>query len=341
MKLQQRCALSVALHLFFQPNGSELRAGIPEAALVLSNDVPIRILLVGEAKEACHLRELLDTEVPNSYLIAHVAQLELAAERLAGDPVDVLLLALGLKQRQGTTFLQAARAVSPDTPMVVLAESEDEVLAVEALRLGVQDFQVRENLDRPALVRAVRYSIERYRLQKNLQNLSLMDDLTGLYNRRGFLALVEQQLRMIQRKGATLLVYLDLDNLKLINDSFGHLEGNRALIVTANLLRASFRQSDIPARMGGDEFCVLMTDAGQDSELQLRKRLQERSDFINALSSWRFRISLSVGIAEVPVVHQPSLEQLLRLADANMYSEKREKQIRGDDPPAFKQPTVA
>jgi diguanylate cyclase (GGDEF)-like protein len=110
--------------------------------------------------------------------------------------------------------------------------------------------------------------------------------------------------------------------------------------VTANVLRASFRQSDIRARMGGDEFCVLMTDAGQDSEPQLRKRLQERSDFINALSSWRFRISLSMGIAEVPVVHQPSLEQLLRLADASMYSEKRDKQIRGDDP-AFKQPTVA
>ena len=174
--------------------------------MVLSNDVPIRILLVGEAKEACRLRELLDTEVPNSYHIAHIVHLELAAERLSGNPVDVLLLALGLKQRQGTTFLQAARAVSPDTPIVVLGESEDEVLAVEALRLGVQDFLVRENLDRPALVRAVRYSIERYRLQKNLQNLSLIDDLTGLYNRRGFLALAEQQLRMIQRKGAALLV---------------------------------------------------------------------------------------------------------------------------------------
>jgi two-component system, cell cycle response regulator len=306
---------------------------------VSTNGVPIRILLVGEAKDACRLRGLLDTEDSSQFHIAHVADLELAAERLSSDPADVLLLDLGSRQ-QGRAFVQAARAAAPDMPMVVLAESEDELLAVEALREGVQDFLAREHLDRHALVRALRYSIERHRLQRNLLNLSLMDDLTGLYNRRGFLALAEQHLRMIQRKGAALLIYLDLDDLKLINDSCGHLEGNRALIVTANVLRACFRQSDILARLGGDEFCVLMTDAGQDSAQQVRKRLQERADFINALSSWRFRLSLSVGIADVPVVHQPSLDQLLRIADAQMYEEKKNKQLRGSDSPALKQSTV-
>jgi len=214
------------------------------------------------------------------------------------------------------------------------------MLAVEALRQGVQDFLDKEHLDHHALVRALRFSIERHRLQKNLQNLSLLDDLTGLYNRRGFLALAEQHLRMIQRKGAALLIYLDLDDLKLINDSYGHLEGNRALIVTANVLRACFRQSDILARLGGDEFCVLMTDAGQDSAHQVRKRMQQRADFINALSSWNFRLSLSVGIADVPVVHQPSLDHLLRIADTQMYEEKRKKRLRGSDSPALKQSTV-
>jgi diguanylate cyclase (GGDEF)-like protein len=305
------------------------------------NGVPIRILLVGEAKDACRLRGLLDTEDSGQFHIGHVADLDLAAERLSSDPADVLLVDLGTKQRQGRAYVQAARAAAPDTPMVILAESEDELLAVEALRQGVQDFLDKEHLDRPALVRALRYSIERHRLQKNLQNLSLLDDLTGLYNRRGFLALAEQHLRMIQRKGAALLIYLDLDDLKLINDSYGHLEGNRALIVTANVLRACFRQSDILARLGGDEFCVLMTDAGQDSAQQVRKRLQQRTDFINALSSWSFRLSLSVGIADVPVVHQPSLDHLLRIADTHMYKEKRKKQLRGSESPALKQSTVA
>jgi two-component system, cell cycle response regulator len=309
--------------------------------MVSINGVPIRILLVGEAKDACRLRGLLDTEESDPFHIGHVPDLDLAAERLSTDPADVLLVDLGSKQWQGRAYLQAACAAAPDTPMVILAESEDELLAVEALRQGVQDFLDKEHLDRRALVRALRYSIERHRLQKNLQNLSLLDDLTGLYNRRGFLALAEQHLRMIQRKGAALLIYLDLDDLKLINDSCGHLEGNRALIVTANVLRACFRQSDILARLGGDEFCVLMTDAGQDSAQQVRKRLQQRADFINALSSWNFRLSLSVGIAEVPVVHQPSLNQLLRVADTQMYEEKRKKQLRSSDSPALKQSTAA
>jgi two-component system cell cycle response regulator len=309
--------------------------------MVSINGVPIRILLVGEAKDACQLRGLLDTEGSVQFLIAHVADLNLAAERLSSDTADVLLVDLGSKQRQGSAYVQAARAVAPDTPMVVLAEDEDELLAVEALRQGVQDFLDKQHLDRLALVRSLRYSIERHRLQKNLQNLSLIDDLTGLYNRRGFLALAEQHLRMIQRKGAALLIYLDLDDLKLINDSCGHLEGNRALIVTANVLRACFRQSDILARLGGDEFCVLMTDAGQDSAQLVRKRLQQRTDFINELTSWNFRLSLSVGIADVPVVHQPSLDQLLRVADTHMYAEKRRKQSRSSDSPALKQSTVA
>ena len=303
--------------------------------------VPIRILLLGEAKDACRLRGLLDTEASDQFHIAHVADLDLAAERLSSDPADVFVVDLGSKQRQGCAYVQAARAVSPNTPIVILAESEDEPLAIEALRQGVQDFLGKERMDRLALVRALRYSIERHRLQKNLQNLSLIDDLTTLYNRRGFLALAEQHLRMIRRKGAALLIYLDLDDLKLINDTYGHLEGNRALIVTANVLRACFRQSDILARLGGDEFCVLMTDAGQDTAQQVRKRLQQRADFINALSSWSFRLSLSVGIADVPAVHQHSLDQLLRIADTHMYGEKRKKQLRGSDSPALKQSTSA
>jgi diguanylate cyclase (GGDEF)-like protein len=305
------------------------------------NGAPIRILLVGEARDACELRGLLDSKGSCHFHIAHVADLDLAAERLLSDPADVLLVELGVRQRQGRAYVQAARAAAPDTPMVVLAEEEDELLAIEALRQGVQDFLPKVHTDRTTLVRALRYSIERHRLHKSLQNLSLIDDLTGLHNRRGFMALAEQHLRMIQRKGAALLIYLDLDNLKLINDSHGHLEGNRALLVTANVLRACFRQSDILARIGGDEFCVLMTDAGQDSAQQLRKRLQQRAEFINALSSWNFRLSFSVGIAEVPVVHQPSLDHLLRIADADMYEEKRTKQVRGSEAPALKQSTMA
>jgi two-component system cell cycle response regulator len=191
------------------------------------------------------------------------------------------------------------------------------------------------------LARSLRYAIERHRLQRTLQILSLIDDLTGLHNRRGFLSLAEQQLRMILRKGSGLLVFVDLDDLKSINDTHGHLEGNRALTTTANILRACFRQSDILARLGGDEFCVLMTGPCEDSAQQVRDRLQQRVDISNALSESRFHLSLSVGIADVPAVRQPPLEELLRLADALMYEQKRNKPAHSSGKISLEHPTVA
>jgi two-component system cell cycle response regulator len=302
-----------------------------------TNGSLIRVLLVGEANGACRVCGLLEPEGSSQVQIVHVADLELAAERLPDAEMDIMLLDMASGTQQGRALVQAARAAAPDMPIVVLSEAEDEAFAVEAIQQGVQDFLAKQRLDRAALVRALRYSIERHRLQKMVQSLSLIDDLTGLQNRRGFLALAEQHLRTIHRKGAALLVYMDLDDLKSINDTFGHLEGNRALIVTSNALRACFRQSDILARLGGDEFCVLMTDAGQDTGQQVRKRLQQRMDFINGLSTWRFRLSLSVGIAEVSAAHQASLEELLRIADTGMYDEKRNKRLRNASVPSLNQ----
>jgi diguanylate cyclase (GGDEF)-like protein len=238
-------------------------------------------------------------------------------------------------------MVRAAATAAPQVPTVILSDSESESLAVESLQQGAQDFLSKGRLDSAGLARSLRYAIERHRLQRTLQILSLIDDLTGLHNRRGFLSLAEQQLRLILRKGSGLLVFVDLDDLKSINDTHGHLEGNRALTGTANILRACFRQSDILGRVGGDEFCVLMADACQDSAVQVRKRLQHRVDFTNAVSSSPFRLSLSVGIADVPAVRQPPLEELLRLADALMYEQKRNKQAHSTVKTSPQHPTLA
>ena len=292
------------------------------------NGEPIRVLMVGEAREARRLGELLEPNGSKQFRITHVHGIEPAAECIAREGPDVLLVDIGPDQSRGRAIVHAAASAAPHVPTVILSDSESESLAVESLRQGAQDFLAKGRLDSAALARSLRYAIERHHLRRTLHSLTLIDDLTGLHNRRGFLALAGQQLRLILRKGSALLIYLDLDDLKYINDTYGHLEGNRALIETANILRACFRQSDILARLGGDEFCVLMTDACQDSTVQVRKRLQQRVDFTNALSASRIRLSLSIGIAEVPGVRQPPLEELLRLADALMYEQKRNKQAQ-------------
>jgi two-component system cell cycle response regulator len=302
---------------------------------------PIRILLVGEAREARRLRGLLESNGASKFRVMHVPDMEPAAECLARQGADILLLDIGPDQSRGRAIVHAAATAAPRVPTVILSESENESLAVESLQQGAQDFLAKERLDHAVLARSLRYAIERHRLQKTLQSLSLIDDLTGLYNRRGFLALAEQHLRLILRKGTALLVYVDLDGLKSINDTYGHLIGNRALTGTASILRASFRQSDILARLGGDEFCVLMTDACKDSPQQVCKRLQQRVDFANELSPSGFRLSLSVGITDVPAGRRPPLEELLTLADALMYEQKRSKQARSSVPVRLKEPTRA
>jgi two-component system cell cycle response regulator len=302
---------------------------------------PIHILLISDAREAHRLRELLESQGSGQFRITHVPGIEPAAQCLAREGADVLLLDIGPDQSRGRAAVQAAAITVPQVPTVILSDSESESLAVEALQQGAQDFLAKGRLDSAGLARSLRYAIERHRLQRTLQSLSLIDDLTGLHNRRGFLSLAEQQLRLILRKGSGLLVFVDVDDLKSINDTHGHLEGNRALTGTANILRACFRQSDIIARVGGDEFCVLMTDAGQDSAVQVRKRLQHRVDFSNAVSTSQFRLSLSVGIADVPAVRQPPLEELLRLADALMYEQKRTKQTHSSAKTSQEHSTLA
>ena len=289
-------------------------------------ELPVRILLVGETREARRLRGLLDADHCDGcgqFHIAHAPDLDVAARRMARDTVDVLVVDLEPGQLRKRAFVDAARLAALDVPLIILAESDDESLAVESLRHGAQDFLAKGRTDRAALTRALRFAMERHHLQRKVQSLSLVDDLTGLQNRRGFLALAEQHLRLILRKGSALLIYLDLDALKEINDTYGHQEGNRALVVTANILRSCFRQSDILARLGGDEFCVLMTDPRHGAAAQIRKRMQQRLEYTNALSSWRFQLSWSMGIAEVPADNRLPLEELLRLADSRMYEQKR------------------
>src|SRR5260370_41013960 len=107
---------------------------------------------------------------------------------------------------------------------------------------------------------------ERKRAESALQSLSLVDELTGLYTRRGFLAVTEQYLDSFQRGDNGLVVlYADLDGLKGINDSLGHLEGDRALVRTAEILKEAFRSSDIIARLGGDEFVLLAVVGSAES----------------------------------------------------------------------------
>lgn len=167
---------------------------------------------------------------------------------------------------------------------------------------------------------------ERKRVEAALQNLSLIDELTGLYNRRGFMAVTEQHLAAIRRnKKVPVILYADLDGLKAINDSLGHHEGDRALKMTAEILKDTFRTSDIVARLGGDEFVVLAAISEDESSDSLTERLQERFDLHNAEKSSPYHLSISVGVVHFDP-HDTSIEEVTARADRSMYENKRRKQ---------------
>jgi diguanylate cyclase (GGDEF)-like protein len=175
------------------------------------------------------------------------------------------------------------------------------------------------------LMRAVRCAAKQYMLQAELGNLALTDELTGLYNRRGFMALAERQLKLGRRTGREMLLFvMDVDRLKQLNDSFGHIEGDRALKRTADALRETFRDSDVVARLGGDEFAVLAIEASGHSEATIKTRLFECLKSISARHS-RYEISLSLGVARFDPRNCASIGELMAKADQSMYEQKRRR----------------
>ena len=179
-----------------------------------------------------------------------------------------------------------------------------------------------------AYLASLRDITERVRLREALRMMAMVDELTGLYNRRGFLALTEQQLKLAKRtKRGALLLYSDVDNMKWINDTLGHHEGDRALIETAQVLKETFRESDVIARLGGDEFVVLALEtSGAVSADAITTRLQRNLEASNARGDCRYELSLSMGMTYYDPECPSSIGELLDQADRLMYEQKRNKQ---------------
>jgi diguanylate cyclase (GGDEF)-like protein len=166
---------------------------------------------------------------------------------------------------------------------------------------------------------------ERKRAENALRNLTLTDDLTGLYNHRGFFTLAEHHLKTARRAGqSSLLLYADLDGLKEINDNFGHSEGSLAIAKTAGVLKQTFRDSDIVARLGGDEFAVLAQNVPCDEVNNILARLEENFFTENKQKNC-YQLSLSVGAVWIAHDSNLSVDHLIGNADKAMYDHKRSK----------------
>jgi len=250
-------------------------------------------------------------------------------ERLSRGGIDLVLLDLGLPDSLGLATFELAYVQYPDIPIIILSGLADEEMAIKTVQEGAQDYLVKGNFDGNLLARAIRYAIERHRIKAELKSLSLTDELTGLYNRRGFLTLARQQIKIAHRlKKKLLLVYTDMDNLKWINDTLGHKEGDRALKEMAEIMSNTFRASDLVARMGGDEFAVLGLEEAEADFSKIRMRLQEKTSLSGKDPARPFRLSFSMGFVQYDPEKPEGIDDLLARADKLMYVEKSIKKPR-------------
>lgn len=301
----------------------------------------IRALLIEDNPGDARLIELALAEARSaSFALEHAGRLSDGLERLANGGLDVLLLDLSLPDSHGIETFERAVAGANGLPIVVLSGLTDMELGERAVTAGAQDYIVKGRLDGETMSRAIVYAIERHELQQKLVQMALIDELTGLHNRRGFMTLGGAALRTAQRANGTLtLLFVDVNGMKGINDGLGHHEGDRALVDVAEIIRATFRESDIMARVGGDEFCVLMwAPVGGEGPIE---RLRLRVDEFNRSATRPYTISISIGARAYDPQENTPLEELIEDADRSMYREKlgherRPRLLVVDDDPSLR-----
>jgi len=293
------------------------------------NTKPLKLFLVEDNPgDARLIREMLG-EIPNiRFTLEQVERLGDALKRLTGgEEADVVLLDLSLPDSRGLeTFNRFHDAFKEPPPIIVLTGLDDETVGVSAVQGGAQDYLVKGRVDGNLLARSVRFAIERQRMVKELKLLSVTDELTGLYNRRGFLTFGGELLKLGRRISTQVfLIYADLDKMKWINDTLGHAEGDKALKEIAAILRRAYRETDIIARIGGDEFVVMGILASGIPVEVLADRLLSQVEIHNEKRPDPYRLSLSVGAAAYPIGAFMSIDDLLQRADEMMYDQKRKQ----------------
>lgn len=248
---------------------------------------------------------------------------EEALNLLGKTSFDIVITDIALSGMTGLELTAAVKQLSPDTIVITITGYIDDFNYDEAVEAGASDF-----IKKPFTLKELLARIKHAKRQEQTRGLLLTDDLTGLLNRRGFFALAEQQLKIAKRnKKGLYILYADLDGLKEINDVHGHIEGDQALVEIANTLRKNYREADISARVGGDEFVVLSEGDFHDDSAVLASRLQNDLETLNSTRSRGYELSISCGSAYFDPQSPCSLEELLQEADKSMYEHKRSKRI--------------
>ncbi len=309
----------------------------------------LKILLVEDDQEFTDLLRIrLAKESSPAFAITCLPTLGQALETLEGTSWDLILLDLTLPDSSGLQTFSTLRARARHMPIVIMSGLDSDSLAIDAVRKGAEDYLVKGDIDSKLLLRVLHHAMDRHRIKEKLasvtgrlrqtnlrlEKMALLDPLTELYNRRGLEQALRRELQILSREGGKLMVlFLDVDDFKKINDSLGYPVGDILLKQIAQKIRDSVRISDHVARIGGDEFILLLPKTPFKEGLQLAERLR------SAISSTRIVISdreslcitASFGLTTVPT-HTASVDDLLAISDPFLRQSKHEGKNRVSHP---------
>ena len=273
-------------------------------------------------------RQLLSRRASRMGLDVHqVANGQEAIDAVNEREFDALVLDLYMPEHTGLEVIDAARKIDPDVQALILTGSASVETAVEALRAGVYDYLTKplESMTsfELALSRALerRYLVkENKRLFEEIQRLAVTDSLTGLYNRHKMQDSLETEVERAKRYSRPLsIIMIDMDKLKVINDTSGHAAGDEALKLVARSIQRSIRKVDLGTRFGGDEFVVLLPEADREEAAAVAKRIREA---ILAVEFESGKLSVSMGVVQWHSGFETS-KDFVHAADEAMYLAKR------------------
>ena len=286
----------------------------------------IRVLLIEDNDVDAQLtQDLLSEWSTEEFQVARATTLAEGLSLLSRERFDAMLLDLSLPDAFGLPTVREVHAASPTIPVVVLSGVSDQSLALQAVRQGAQDYLVKGQCHPELLARAIRFAIERKRFEEHLTYLAQYDHLTGLVNRILFRdRLVQATARSKRMQQMIGLMLLDLDRFKLVNDTFGHDMGDELLKAVSERLKTCVREVDTVARMGGDEFTIILEGVSSEQNvLVVAKRITESIATPFELKGHCISIGISIGITIYPQDDHP-VDELLKHADTAMYQAKQQ-----------------
>ncbi|WP_203298837.1 putative bifunctional diguanylate cyclase/phosphodiesterase [Marinobacter sediminum] len=258
------------------------------------------------------------------FQVSHISTIDEARPQLLAPECDVFLVDYFLGRETARDLLLEARKLHCTVPIIVLTGANSQKLDDEVLELGAADFLPKEELSLPLLERTIGHAMRHKRAELELERMVKRDPLTGLGNRLLFEEILESSLSRCKRSGSSLAVlFMDLDRFKEINDSLGHPTGDLLLVLISDRLRSVIREADFIARIGGDEFTILIDDLHSASDaLAVAQKIVSAVSHPSPVGGHELNVSASIGLALYPENGDTPIK-LMQKADLALYEAKR------------------